>query len=187
MFNPILGILASSGAVAGGSYESIATVSLSSAQANIEFTSIPSTYKHLQIRAIARTNYTSGDFDAFKINFNSDTGNNYAWHQLGGNGTVAFAQASSSTNTIYAAYCTSNNAGSNVFGVSIIDILDYGSTSKYKTLRNLTGADNNGNGNLTLGSGLWQSTSAITSITIDQWDGTNFNQYSHFALYGVKD
>jgi hypothetical protein len=189
--SPLLGIYASSNyqriAPDTGAMFPIAMANVGSAgAANISFTSIPSTYKHLQIRAIARTDYTGGNFDALKINFNSDTGNNYAWHQLGGNGSTAFAQAGSTTNTIYAAYISSNTAGSNIFGASVIDVLDYGSTSKYKTLRNLTGIDNNGNGNLTFGSGLWQSTSAITSITIDQWDGSNFNQYSQFALYGIK-
>ena len=184
---PPLGIFDGVAAGAATSFESIATSIVGSGgTASITFNSIPNTYTHLQIRAIARTDYTGGNFDAFKINFNSDTANNYAWHQLGGNGSTAFAQQTSTTNTVYAAYVSSNSSGSNTFGASVIDILDYANTNKYKTVRNLTGADNNGSGNLTFGSGLWQSTSAITSITIDQWDGSNFNQYSHFALYGIK-
>ena len=183
---PPLGFFAKP-AAAAGDFESIATVTVGSGgAANVEFTSIPGTYTHLQIRAIARTNYSGGVNDGFRINFNADTGNNYSWHQLGGNGAVAFAQAGSTTGTIYAAYIASSNSGSNMFGASIIDILDYANTNKYKTLRNLTGLDRNGAGDLTLGSGLWQNTNAITSIKFTQWDGTSFNQYSHFALYGIK-
>lgn len=170
-----------------GSYESIATVTVGSGgAASVEFTSIPSTYTHLQIRAIVRTNYTGANSDGLKINFNNDTGNNYSWHQVGGNGSVAFAQAGSTTGTIYTPYIASNSTGSNIFGASIIDILDYANTNKNKTLRNLTGIDNNGNGLMMSGSGLWQNTNAITSIKFLQWDGTSFNQHSHFALYGIR-
>ena len=186
--SPILGIIASQNYPRiTNSYESIATVSVGSGgSATISFSSIPSTYKHLQIRSIARTNYTGGNNDGYKVNFNSDTGNNYAWHQLGASGAAVFAQQSSSTGTIYVGYVASNSAISNNFGASVIDILDYANTNKYKTLRNLTGTDNNGNGALTLGSGLWQNTNAISSISITQWDGTSFLQYSQFALYGIK-
>lgn len=188
---PILGIVASSNyqrvAPDTGAMFPLGMVSVGSGgSSTITFSSIPSTYKHLQIRSIARTNYTGGNNDGYKVNFNSDTGNNYSWHQLGGSGASAFAQSSSSTGTIYVAYVASNAAISNNFGASVIDILDYANTSKYKTLRNLTGTDNNGNGGLTLGSGLWQNTSAISSISITQWDGTSFLQYSQFALYGIK-
>jgi hypothetical protein len=65
-----------------------------------------------------------------------------------------------------------------------MDILDYANTNKFKTTRTLEGYDANGSGNVSLTSGLWQSTSAINSITITAV-GT-FNQYSQFALYGVK-
>lgn len=185
--SPILGIWASSRAAAAGDYESIATVSVGSGgAANVEFTSIGTDWTHLQVRAIVRTNYTGANSDGLKINFNGDTANNYAWHQVGGNGATAFAQVGSTTGTIYAAYIASNSTGSNTFGATIIDVLDYRNTNKYKTLRNLTGIDNNGNGLLMLGSGLWQNTNAITSIKFTQWDGTSFNQHSHFALYGCK-
>ena len=186
---PILGIMASSFRSAAGpqgAYDALATVTLSTTATSITFVGIPTGYKHLQIRAVARTDYTGGAADGLKINFNSDTGNNYSWHQLQGSGASAFAQAASTTGTIYAAYLPSNTANSNVFGVTVIDILDYQNTNKNKTVRNLIGYDNNGSGYIGFGSGLWQSTTAITSITIDQWDGSNFLANSSFALYGIK-
>jgi hypothetical protein len=66
----------------------------------------------------------------------------------------------------------------------ICDVLDYANTNKFKTLRSLTGNDRNGSGSIWLDSGLWRSTSAITSIKFTT--GTAFAQYSQFALYGIK-
>ena len=76
--------------------------------------------------------------------------------------------------------------GSN-FGAAIIDILDYASTSKNKTVRVLTGFDQNGSGNICLASGLWfrSSPAAITSISL-AGNSRNYLQYSQFALYAVK-
>ena len=68
----------------------------------------------------------------------------------------------------------------------IVDVLDYANTNKFKTIRNLEGFDVNGSGGLVaLTSGLYRSTSAITSIKLTPNAG-NYAQYSHFALYGIK-
>jgi hypothetical protein len=63
--------------------------------------------------------------------------------------------------------------------------LDYASTSKTKVVRSIVGGDRNGGGRITLSSGLWNSTSAITSFKIIT-STDNFAQYSALALYGVK-
>ena len=65
-----------------------------------------------------------------------------------------------------------------------MDILDYSNTNKNKTLRQLAGTDNNGNGVVGLSSGLWQSTAAVASIDITAIG--SFSQYTSFALYGIK-
>ena len=186
MFNPILGILASSGAVAGGSYESIATVSVGSGgSSSIDFTLIPSTYKHLQIRLIARDGAGTA-YSYLKIKFNSDSGSNYRDHYIFGNGSTSGSGTNSLT-FIENDGIPGGTAGASMFGGGIIDILDYTSTSKNKTLRSLVGSDRNGGGEIYFNSGLYFATpSAITSITLLPNSG-NFAQYSHFALYGVKD
>jgi len=79
-----------------------------------------------------------------------------------------------------------NTAGANIFGAFVADILDYKNTNKYKTIRALSGNDQNGGGLIGFHSGLWQNTNAITSITITEFNGNNWMQYSHFALYGCK-
>lgn len=183
---PILGILASSTRVAAGDFESIATVTVGSGgSSSVTFSSIPSTYTHLQVRAISRTSRTAGN-DPVYIRFNSDSGNNYAWHAVEGNGAsvTAYGYASQAQGWIYIA--ADSNSPSNVFGSHITDILDYANTNKYKTVRNIGGVDNNGSGVIGFDSVLWQNTNAITSISFTNLSGTNFAQYSHFALYGIK-
>ena len=168
------------------SFESIATVTVGSGgAANVEFTSIPSTYTHLQLRILADTNRTSATVASFNLQFNSDTGANYSWHELYGNGSSAGSSASS--NTTYCLLSRVGGSATNTFGALIVDILDYANTNKYKTIRNLGGCDANGSGEIALDSGLWRSTSAISSMKFTiNYDGTLISQYSHFALYGIK-
>jgi len=165
-------------------FESIATVTVGAGgQSTISFSSIPSTYQHLQIRSAAKS---TGSGDSVRITFNSDTGNNYANHFLYSNGSsapYAGAESSIARINIYAFYASSSVA--NVFGPAIVDILDYANTNKNKVTRCLSGFDQATAGNLGFQSGLWMNTNAITSITLAPQAG-NWAQYSSFALYGIK-
>jgi len=187
---PIPGIVASqiTGHLSTNSYESIQTYTVGAGgQASVTFSSIPSTYKHLQIRYIGQliTGFTGGDNS--RVTVNGDTGANYSFHQLYGNGSSTYASGGSSSNNMLIAYLGGNGSTSK-YAAGVVDILDYTSTNKYKTIRVLSGVDTNGSdGIIFLSSGLWQSTSAVTSVTFEYNGGTNnINQYSQFALYGVK-
>ena len=186
MLNNIAALVGAPSA-AVGDYESIQTVTVGTAQASIAFTSIPSTYKHLQIRSIAQCSTTTSPWQRIVVAFNSDTTNaNYADHLLQGNGSTASATAETSTRKGFGAAAQS---GSTYFAANVTDVLDYANTNKYKTSRTLRGFDNNGaysNQIITLESNLWMSTAAISSITLTLEDSSNFNTYSSFALYGVK-
>jgi hypothetical protein len=187
---PILGIIASSVLKVTNSYESIATVSLGSSQTTISFSSIPSTYKHLQLRVLSKIDYSglAGD-DTNNMYFNADTTyTNYRTHRLNGNGSsVASNTVQASGYQILAAgQSTRSYTGyTSMFGGGVIDILDYADTNKNKTVRMLAGSDMNGAGDIAFHSALWMSTAAISSITINNPTG-NFTQYSSFALYGIK-
>jgi len=173
--------------ISASSFESIATVSVDSGGAsNVEFTSIPGTYKHLQIRGISRNTGGGSDDDGILLTFNSDTGSNYANHILKGNGTSATAGAGASATSISTGLGARDAATAGIYGAFVADILDYANTNKYKTLRSLNGVEfNTSNGVISLKSGLWQSNSAVTSIKLVP-ENANFKQYSHFALYGIK-
>lgn len=183
---PVLGIIASQ--ISGhlwapsGAYDSIATTTLGTTASSITISSIPSTYTHLQIRVLG--SMSASGADDLCLRFNSDTGSNYATHYLGGNGTSAFSGAYTSA-TFTRAGANAMPTATNTYGVAIIDLLDYANTSKYKTMRALTGNDTNGAGYVALGSGLWQSTSAINSVTLYPFAST-FTANTQVALYGVK-
>jgi hypothetical protein len=171
---------------ATNSYESIATVTVGSGgQSTISFTSIPSTYKHLQIRCISRESLGT-TIGGMYIQLNSDTGSNYAWHRLFGDGSTVSAGATASTNAQLGGIISTTSGTANVFSAAIIDILDYANTSKNKTMRSLTGLDYNGSGYMGLHSGLWMNTAAVTTITLNPDTSQNWQQYSSFALYGIK-
>lgn len=185
--SPILGIIASSNyqrvTPDTGAMFPIAMVNVGSAGASsIDFTSIPSTYKHLQIRLTSLL--SAQDNIYMQVGAGSiDTGSNYAWHELYGDGSSAAAGAGSNQSFIKASYQASTSA--NIVSVAVIDILDYASTSKNKTVRSLTGSDANGSGFIFLRSGLWRSTSALNAIKLYGQSGS-FNQYTQVALYGIK-
>jgi hypothetical protein len=180
---PILGVVASG--ISGhlwpsSSYESISTVTVGAGgSSTVTFSSIPSTYTHLQIRGFANTGNGTGGSTATILRLNSDSGSNYAFHFITADGTSVSGGGTTSTTGI-----TFNSASqSTYFSGQIIDILDYANTNKYKTTKILNGFDLNGAGAIALRSGLWQSTTAVSTITIT---ATLFPQYSSFALYGIK-
>lgn len=158
--------------------------------ASVTFSSIPQTYKHLQIRGIHRTSRNATADNIF-IQVNGDTATTYyALHSLEGNGTSAsssgFGFGTAYNNGLWANYGPAATATANVFGAFVFDLLDYTSTTKNKTARSLCGFDANGSGFIHLKSSLWGQTSAVTSLTLLSQNAVNISQYSTFSLYGVK-
>lgn len=168
-----------------GSYESLQTVTVGAGgAAYIEFTSIPSTYQHLQIRMLQRSDY-AGTFVGTAVRFNSDTASNYSFHLLTGDGSSTTSAGYASTSNIDGPTFTGSSITSGVFGTAVCDILDYANTNKYTTTRMLGGADANGSGAINFWSGLWRNTAAISTIRVYPGAG-NYIQNSQFALYGVN-
>jgi hypothetical protein len=173
-------------AAAAGYYESIATVTVGSGGASsITFSSIPSTYTHLQIRGISRTTNAANQARNARIYLNGDTASNYAWHTIRGDGSSAVADGGgSSVGVIMTSVDDSTTAST--YAAAVIDILDYTNTNKYTTLRSLSGVDYNGGGWSTMHSTLWTNTNAVTSIELYNSGSVNWKQYTTFALYGIK-
>ena len=183
---------------AGGSFESIATVTVGSGgSATVTFGSIPATYTHLQVRGYVRNTAASGPRDVY-MQVNGVTSASYRWHYLWGNGASAFASTGTTidgTNGLLVGQSPSTNNLSSNFMPMVIDILDYTNTNKNKTVRTLAGFDANGTapgGNINneagkafFNSGLFISTNAITSLTFGS-QSDNIAEYSSFALYGIK-
>jgi hypothetical protein len=190
MLNVISGLF-SEGAppVSPTSYESIATYTAGSSVSTISFTSIPSTFKHLQIRYLARCSRSDYTVASLYARFNSDSASNYSGHYLGGNGGSAFAYGGANYSFAPAGVVAGTNVTANDFAGGVIDLLDYQNTNKYKTVRSLAGFNGNASGTgdeINLQSGSWRNTAAVTSIDFTLETGANFLQYSSFALYGIK-
>jgi hypothetical protein len=179
-------LLAGNAAFNPSSFESIATATGTGSSGTITFSSIPSTYQHLQLRYIARNTASFTGPGDFRIQFNSDTGSNYAQHYLAGGGSSAFADGTSSGQMTFYSPLAHNNNASNILGAGIIDIHDYVSSTKNTTARAFMGVDfNDTNGVVSIQSGLWNNTAAVTSVSIIAANGS-FNTQTVFSLYGIK-
>lgn len=182
----ILGIYASqiSGHLVTTNFQSIATVTVGSGgSSSISFTSIPSTYKHLQVRGIIRTTAGSNNWDV-NVRCNNDSGSNYSFHNMfaDGSGSVPATGAASQT------AMTFDRAGvgdANIFSGVVADFLEYSNTNKYKVMRALSGNDRNGVGIVTYNAGAWYNSTTISTLTFTLASG-DFAQYSQLALYGIK-
>jgi hypothetical protein len=161
------------------SYESIATYVVGSGGVStVTFSSIPSTFKHLQLRTMWKLSSGTN----LIANFNGSGAGNYKTHILFGDGSSAYAGVSSvSPNAIGLGY-----AGASTISATVADILDYTDTNKNTTVRYLMGDDRNGAGDVEFGSGLWLNTAAINQIVIAGQSGATIQEFSHFALYGIK-
>ncbi len=178
-----LGILGTlSGGAAAGAYELISSTILTGTSSQIDFTSIASTYKHLQIRMTMRN---SGTSVLAYTRLNSDSSALYSSHRLAGTGSSVASSAWTNGTELYTAVITESTTTANAFTGAIVDILDYASTSKNKTLRFFYGSQGSSSTPLGIYSGLYQSTSAISTISIFPETGS-FVSGSRFSLYGIK-
>jgi hypothetical protein len=170
------------GGGAAADYELISTTILGSSAASVTFSSIPNTFRHLQLRITLRDTFATEQIGA-SMQFNGDTGSNYAYHFLKGNGGTVTSSSAAGYDRLDILRTSGSNATSGIYMPQIIDILDYASTSKNKTARVLTGGDTTNVKYIGLHSGLWISTAAINSINIySQTLATG----SRFSLYGLK-
>ena len=185
-----LGIFSAAGAgggVALSDYELISSTILGSNTASVNFTGLgdySSTYKHLQVRVVARTVRTEVN-DSIITRFNADTGSSYAWHRLFGSGSSVSSGAGTTQTSILTGETSGNTNTTSAFMTTVIDILDPYSTTKNKTIRFLNGGAATFT-HIQLGSGLWINTASVTSFQLLPLNSANFLTGSRFSLYGIK-
>lgn len=184
---PILATIASSTrqGLSTSAFESIATFTITSNTNSVEFTSIPNSYKHLVIRASCLS-----DSYAYTT-LNGDTGNNYSDHVWTTDGASILEVGGQGANGGGAGFYGRNRGGDTQVPFNVVwDILDYTNTSKVKVIKMWFGApvtSGNYNSDLTLRQNLWNNTSAVTSIKIQQGStSANFFAGTKIALYGIK-
>jgi hypothetical protein len=161
-------------------FKLISTQVLTANTLNVTFSSIPQTYKHLQLRALGKSPTTRDD-----IFVKTNVSGTYYTHALFGTG--------SSTSSTYRGASTSgfrlSDGGAqstiaNAFSGIIIDILDYTNTTKNKTMQAFYGRAETEN-IICLASGFVADTSAVTSLNIELTTN-GFVTGSRFSLYGIR-
>ena len=163
----------------------IASVTVGSGgAASIDFTSIPSTYTDLIIKATSRNTSTAGAaWNYFKLKPNG-LSTNLSYRFVYGVGTSAASDLG--TGNLIGGYSNDSSSTANTFGSSDIYIPNYAG-SNYKSISSDSVTENNDTSAIAvLSANLWSDTAAITSITLEQATG-NFAQYSTFYLYGIKN
>jgi ABC-type transport system substrate-binding protein len=120
------------------------------------------------------------------MQFNGDTAGNYSTHFLFGDSNAANPYSAAGVSSDYMAlyYTNAANSATNAFGAGVVDILDPFETTKNKTIRTLGGQT--GYSMVTLTSGSWRNTSALSSLNIFSEGGHSFATNSRFSLYGIK-
>lgn len=165
--------------MAGITYTPITSTTLGSAQTSVTFSSIPSTYTNLVL--VLSGNQASNS--STNIQFNSDTGNNYSFTIVSGNGTSATSERVTNNSSINITNTGYMPSASSTFNTTIVHIHNYANTTTYKTILSRAGAAGTGTDTIV---GLWRSTSAITDIKFRISNGsTNINTGSTFTLYGI--
>lgn len=164
----------------------IASATVGAGGGGINFTSIPQTFTHLQIRLVGRAN--SSGLPTMYTGFNGDIfagSTNNASHTLVGDGATVSSVVTSlqAQMNLFIGNYIPNTTTSTIQAALIMDVLDYSNTNKNKTIRALMGWDANGSGKVTLNSGLWTNTAAVTRI--DMVPDGNFLQGSRVDLYGI--
>jgi hypothetical protein len=161
----------------------IESKTLGTAQASIEFTSIPATFTDLVVLVAGRSSNNNSPYyvaDLF-IGFNGTTTNltgRYLWGSS--------SAAGSFSGTTFIGWVPSNDATSNTFGNVSIYIPNYaGSTNKSLSVDDVTETNhsNSDANRISLAATLWSQTAAITSFALTTQG--NFVAGSTVSLYGV--
>jgi len=148
---------------------------------SIDFTSIPSTYTDLVLVCSLRVSRASVVNNTV-IKFNGSS-TSYSERVLYGNGSSA---GSYSDTQIYDVNNAANSTAS-TFANSQFYIPNYAGSTNKSVSNDSVSETNATAATAQLVAGLWSNTSAITSISLTDYSGTNFAQYSTAYLYGVKN
>lgn len=160
----------------------IQSYSGSDSPGGITFLNIPQTYTHLQLRIYGKSTF-AGTSPAL-VYLNDDFNANYSFASLDGGGSgSAGNQRYDNRNLMEFQRFPGTTSDSSLFGVGIIDFIDYRSTSFFKTVKAQCGFDANGSGQVHFGVGVWRNTAAINRILVQLY--TAIDNSSVISLYGI--
>ena len=174
-----------------GTYSLIASSTVGAGGASsIDFNNVPSGYVDLVIKYSLRCTLSGGPFHFgdCAVRFNGDTSTNYN-NLVMRSREGSVASFGSSTSTFIALYeASAADATANAFGTGQVYISKYASSDS-KSVSTEGTSQSNDSTRVQFGSisGLWRSSSPVTSIKLYEQNGTNFVQNSSAYLYGIKN
>jgi hypothetical protein len=155
--------------------------------ADIEFTSIPSTYTDLAIQISPRSAKTGGSaWDSIYLRFNGST-TNYDDRGLAGTGSSVVSFTDTGTpNRIFLGDVNMGDNTASTFGSVSVYIPNYAGSNN-KSVSSDSVQENNATAALAeLNAGIWSDSAAITSIKLF-FISDNLVQYSTAYLYGISN
>jgi hypothetical protein len=158
------------------------TGAMANATGLFDFNSIPQTFSHLRMYMSVRDTGAFTERGMF-LEFNGVGGSSYTHNFLRGNGSSVSNTFSGPNGRFDWDPIPAASATTNLFGVAVVDIYDYTSTIKNKTVKIHHGTDFNGSGSSNLWSGLFSNTGAITTMRL--YPNNGFAQNSRIDLYGM--
>ena len=147
------------------------------------FANIPQDYQDLFLVIYSRDTNSGTTTPLFNF-INGDSSTKYSQTYLDGNGSSATSARASSQTNFGAAIQIAASATSGIFSSNTMHILNYANTSTYKTVLWRSAADANGSGNARLSVGLYQSTSAVTSVQV--YPASTFAAGTTVELFGIR-
>jgi hypothetical protein len=150
----------------------------------IEFSSIPSTYTDLCVKASLRTSRATIT-DNLTVRFNLST-TGYSVVRLRGDGVSASSTtASAQTGISLVASINGSTGTANTFSNQEIYIPNYASANNKSVSIDSVGENNSTTAYQFLLDGLWEDSTAINNIRLSSVN--DFVQYSTATLYGIKN
>lgn len=158
----------------------IGKITLGANSSTVAFTNLPQTYADL-VMVVSSRSTASNTEDYGWMYFNGDTGSNYARADLVGNNSSALGGNSANLIPITSVGST---ATSNLWNIQRINIMEYSSSSKQKTLIVVNTQPESVQ---VIEVARWTSLAPITSISMTTYTGgAAFTAGSTFTLYGVS-
>jgi hypothetical protein len=158
-------------------YIALATITLTSTDSEIVFSSIPDTYRDL---VLVNNHLVSTPANQI-VTVNSDAGTNYSWVYMGGNGSSAVSGSNSSSNSLLAEALAASNPSDRL--LTTLQFMDYAQTNKQKTVLVRSGRAGQGVDAI---ANRWANTAAINTISIVLNNSASFLTGSTFSLYGIN-
>jgi hypothetical protein len=152
-------------------YTSIATITLTSSDSEVVFSSIPATYRDLILVISGKTTADT----VWGLRFNSDSGSNYSFVRMYGTGSSTVSDSNSANNSAYIETGLSSDQSH-----WVMQLMDYSATDKHKTY-----LSRNSQSIVSAYAGRWANTSAVTSISTYLESATTWAAGTTFSLYGV--